>query len=123
MSVPLTDPCKVLREVLRNYLSFQDYVSATGQSVIEHKGIEISFYDLQNCLNRLSLRKKEAIYYNVIRDMLQRDVAEIMGISTVSVGQYVDLGIQQIAEDYFSPKELENGRKRISRKQRIRPKQ
>ncbi len=117
----LTDPHKILREVLRNYTTFQDYVSATGQSVIEYKGMEISFYDLRDCLSNLSPRKKEAIYYNVIRDMLQRDVAEIMGITTVSVGQYVDLGIQQISEAYFTPKELENGSKRVSRKQRVRP--
>lgn len=116
----LSDPHKILREVLRNYLTFQDYVSSSGQSVITYKEFDISFYDLRDCLANLSPRKKEAIYYNVILDMLQRDVAEIMGITTVSVGQYVDLGIQQISEAYFTQEELKNGSTKLSRKQRVR---
>lgn len=91
-----------LREALRHYTEFKAYVAATGQHVIEHKGIEISFYDLQKGIKELSPRKMEALYYNVIMDMKQKDVADIMGITTVSVGQYVDGAVQQLAKRYFA---------------------
>lgn len=64
-------------------------------------GIEICFLDLKAGFERLSKRKREAIYYNVIMDMRQKDVAEVMGITTVSVGQYVESGFIQFAEEYF----------------------
>ena len=108
---------KILREVFRHYIEFQDWVSATGESVIEHGYfiydeddedkivgkvlVTISFWDLHDSLQRVADRKKEAVYYNVIRDMKQKDVAEIMGITTVSVGQYVKQAMIQMSEDYF----------------------
>lgn len=117
-------PHRVLREVYRHYLEFRDLVMGTGQAgegadgrkdTIEHaywvhdsKGkrirkeeISISFWDLQKGLSELAPRKREAIFYNVIKDMKQKDVAEIMGITTVSVGQYVEAGFQQLAKHYF----------------------
>lgn len=112
---------KVLREVFRHYTEFQDWVSATGDSVIEHGYflydkddkekvvgkvvVSISFWDLHDALQRVADRKKEAVYYNVIRDMKQKDVANIMGITTVSVGQYVKQAMIQMSKEYFS----ENG--------------
>ena len=98
---------RILREVLRNYLTFESYCQQYGTFMIEHKGIELSFLDLQNCLKKLSPRKREAVKYNVIFDMKQKDVAAIMGITTVSVGQYVDQGCTQLAEMYFA-EEAEN---------------
>lgn len=114
---------KILREAYRNYLTFQDFVSATGKDIIEYavpkkKGssemvtIAISYSDLERALHMfeseihtdktvLSARKEEAFHLNVIRDMLQRDVAEIMNISPVSVGQYVDQACLQLSEYYF----------------------
>lgn len=114
---------KILREAYRNYLTFQDFVSATGKDIIEYtvpvkKGseelvtISISYSDLERALHMfedrvntdktvLSARKEEAFHLNVIRDMLQRDVAEIMNISPVSVGQYVDQACLQLSEYYF----------------------
>jgi DNA-directed RNA polymerase specialized sigma24 family protein len=114
---------KILREAYRNYLTFQDFVSATGKDIIEYavptkKGsremvmISISYSDLERALHQfsdgirsegtvLSARKEEAFHLNVIRDMLQRDVAEIMNISPVSVGQYVDQACLQLSEYYF----------------------
>ena len=80
--------------------------SQTGKSVVTGPdGIEICFLDLKTGFERLSKRKKEAIYYNVICDMRQKDVAEVMGITTVSVGQYVESGFMQFAEEYFSEME------------------
>ena len=70
--------------------------------VIEHKGVEISFVDLQGLLKGLSPRKMQAVELNVIHDMKQREVAEIMGIRTVTVGQYVDAAIQQLVDQYFA---------------------
>lgn len=112
-------PHRVLREVFRNFRQFQEYVSATGNDVIEHAytvedpdtgekrkvEIAISYSDLINRLNELSDRKREAVFYNVIMDMKQRDVADIMGITTVSVGQYVDTACEQLANKYFAEQE------------------
>ncbi len=107
---------RILREVFRNFRRFRDYVSATGNDVIEHgyfvynedgtikKKVEvtISYTDLLGELNKLSARKREAVIYNVILDMKQKDVAEKMDITTVSVGQYVDTGMEQLAKSYFA---------------------
>jgi hypothetical protein len=95
-------PHKVMRELYRNYMQLREYVRATGQYSLEHRGLTISFYDLGKGLNDLSPRKKEAFYLNVILDKKQKDVAEIMGITTVSVGQYVEAASRQLAEMYFS---------------------
>lgn len=124
-------PHKVLREVLRNYLSYRDhlaYVDA-GQDVIEHSYVAedpdgtkrkitltVSFSDLQNCLRPqsqggiLSDRKREALLYNVVFDWLQQDVAGKMGITPVSVGQYADLALRQLAKRYFTAEDLANSR-------------
>lgn len=111
---------RVLREVYRHYLEFRDYVSSTGNSVIEHGyfiypdpkdpfspdkqkvEVTVSFWDLHSGLKDLSPRKREAVFYNVILDWKQRDVAKKMGITTVSVGQYVEQGMIQLAERYFA---------------------
>lgn len=92
---------KVMRELYRNYLQFQEYVRATGKHAITHRGLTISFHDLGVGLEELSPRKKEAFYLNVILDKKQKDVAEIMGITTVSVGQYVESASRQLADVYF----------------------
>jgi DNA-directed RNA polymerase specialized sigma24 family protein len=109
----------ILREAYRNYLTFEQFVTDTGKDVIEYSvpvskesddwiPITISFTDLQRVLNNLndegtvlSKRKEQAFYLNVIRDMKQKDVAEIMNITTVSVGQYVEQAMLQLAEHYF----------------------
>lgn len=117
---------KILREAYRNYLSWQDLITneGTGYDTISYRvpknetsdevvNITLSFTDLERALKKfngelqhqgtvLSKRKEQAFYLNVIRDMLQRDVAEIMGITTVSVGQYVEQGMQQLCDYYFS---------------------
>lgn len=112
---------RVLREVYRHYLTYRDLVSQDGRHhVIEHgyyvedeKGnkrkvsIAISFWDLFNGLKQLSPRKREAVWYNVILDQKQKDVAKRMGITTVSVGQYVEQACIQLAEHYFAEQEEE----------------
>lgn len=107
---------RVLREVYRHYLEFRQYVSDTGNHVIEHGYfvydtaggpkrkvlVTISFWDLFKGLKDLSPRKREAVWFNVILDQKQRDVARRMNITTVSVGQYVEQAMLQLSEYYFA---------------------
>lgn len=106
---------KVLREVYRHYLEFRDLFQNEGTHVIEHgyfvknedgeikkEMVSVSLWDLHEGLQNLSPRKREAVYYNVILDKKQDDVAKIMGITTVSVGQYVDQAMMQLSERYFA---------------------
>lgn len=72
---------------------------------IDKISLSISFWDLQGLLQKLSPRKREAVFYNVILDKKQKDVAEIMGITTVSVGQYVDQAMLQLQKGYFGDDE------------------
>jgi DNA-directed RNA polymerase specialized sigma subunit len=113
-------PHKVLREVYRHYTEFEAFVAATGKHVIDYNypiydadeetvlrrvPISISFFDLKEAIEDesiLSERKRQAVLLNVILDKKQKEVAEMMGITTVSVGQYVDQAMLQLAEDYFS---------------------
>lgn len=114
---------RILREVYRHYPEYRDYVMAHGGAGVINHGyfiyeddgvtvkdkisISISFWDLHNALHKLSDRKREAVFYNVILDWKQRDVAERMGITTVSVGQYVEQAMLQLAVDYFA--EVDDG--------------
>lgn len=109
---------RVLREVYRHYLEFHSLVQQDGRNhVIEHgyyvygedgetvvgqQLVDISFWDLHGALNALSPRKKEAMFFNVILDWKQQDVADRMGITTVSVGQYVQQACEQMATRYFA---------------------
>lgn len=97
-----TNKHRVLREVLRHYLTFESLCQQSGEYVLEYAGYKLSFLDLQNCLQNLSPRKREAVYYNVILDWKQKDVAAVMQITTVSVGQYVEQAMMQIAKQYFA---------------------
>lgn len=112
---------RILREVIRNYTTLKHDAEASGFSLTfcavkgciqspgsirkGHTGdchlVTINFLDLQNCLVKLSKRKKEAVAYNVIRDMKQKDVAAVMGITTVSVGQYVEQAMLQVAKELW----------------------
>ena len=108
---------RILREVLRHYTEYRELVNQDGRlHVIDYgywiyhedgtrknkEDVSISFWDLHQGLKELAPRKREAIFYNVILDMKQKDVAKIMGITTVSVGQYVEAGTIQLAKRYFS---------------------
>lgn len=107
---------RVLREIYRHYTELKTFVAAHGcDQLITHtytvyddvgkdvgkETITISFWDLQESLSVLSDRKREAVHLNVILDWKQKDVAEKMGITTVSVGQYVEQAMLQLAKTYF----------------------
>lgn len=101
-SIPFEQKQRILKEVYRHYIDFQDFASREGRYFISYGPITLSLLDLQFGLDKLSPRKREAVYLNVIRDMKQKDAAAIMGITTVSVGQYVEQAMIQLAERYFS---------------------
>lgn len=107
MAQAITEYHRILREVFRHYTDFQDYYMKTGQHTIEHKGVVISFLDLKRVLKETNLsdRKREAFILNVLQDKKQKDVADQMKITTVSVGQYVDAACRQLAETYFTTEE------------------
>lgn len=100
---------RILREIIRHYPEFKALCqqqpleggNRTGDWDFEYKGLQVNLLDLQGCLKNLSPRKMEAVYYNVIRDMKQKDVAKIMGITTVSVGQYVEQAMIQVAREIW----------------------
>lgn len=105
---------RILREVYRHYYEFESFFISTGKHIIDRGDIAISFYDLRDGIKSqayggpLSERKRQAVMLNVVRDMKQRDVADIMNITTVSVGQYVEQAMLQLAELYFSDEERES---------------
>lgn len=119
MKTEATPKHRILREVLRHYTEFKSHVTSTGDHVIEHgyfiydddgnvvdqEMVTISFWDLHNGIKDLSPRKREALFYNVILDWKQKDVAAKMGITTVSVGQYVEQAVIQLSERYFAEAE------------------
>jgi DNA-directed RNA polymerase specialized sigma24 family protein len=93
---------RVLRELYRHYLDYYDLWRTGAVGTFTHKGLTISFMDLKYGLNELAPRKREAFFYNVILDWKQRDVAAKMGITTVSVGQYVEQAVMQLSKRYFA---------------------
>lgn len=60
----------------------------------------LSFWDLHRGLTELAPRKREALYWNVIEDHKQKDVAKKMGITTVTVGQYVEHAMRQLVSQH-----------------------
>ena len=108
MSISLNEKHKILREVYRHYSDFYDYYRLQGGSdTITYKGITISFLDLKRVIQQtdLSDRKMQAFVLNVLEDKKQKEVAEIMNITTVSVGQYVDAACRQLSELYWTDEE------------------
>jgi DNA-directed RNA polymerase specialized sigma24 family protein len=93
---------RLLREITRHYLELEDLCVHTGRYEFEHRGMKFNFLDLQNAFRSLSPRKKEAMFWNVVYDKKQIEVAKIMGITTVSVGQYVESACLQVAKVVFS---------------------
>lgn len=124
MKKELSEPIpkhRILREVYRHYYEFKQIFTREGTHVIEHSywtknedgsrtkhTLSISLWDLHDGLETLSARKREAVYYNVILDKKQKEVAEIMGITTVSVGQYVEQAMMQLTDKYFAEEQVEN---------------
>lgn len=105
--ISLEDKHLIIREAFRHYLDFYDYWKRVGHHVIEYKGLTISFQDLKKVLSEVDLsdRKAQAFVLNVLEDKKQKEVAEIMGITTVSVGQYVNAACRQFSDLYWTEQE------------------
>jgi DNA-directed RNA polymerase specialized sigma24 family protein len=122
----LTQPLplhRILREALRHYTEYRQLVNQDGRLHVLDYGywvynesgarkkkidISISFWDLHRGLRELAPRKREALWWNVIMDEKQKDVAKRMGITTVSVGQYVEAATLQLAKHVFTQEEMDN---------------
>lgn len=63
--------------------------------------VSFSFWDLHRGLKELAPRKREALFHNVIEDRKQKDVAQKMGITTVTVGQYVEHAFRQLVDQHL----------------------
>lgn len=97
---------KIVRELYRHYIDFKDYCTAYGKDFISYGPVTLNVVDLQRGVSELPLRQREAFFYNVILDMKQKHVEDIMGITTVSVGQYVQSACEALAHSYFDEDEL-----------------
>lgn len=87
---------RILREVLRGFTVFEEYCTSTGEYEITWKGIKFNFLDLQQCLDELTPRLAEAVYWFVIKDEEAKDVGKRLGISNVTVSGHVDQAMNQI---------------------------
>jgi predicted DNA-binding protein (UPF0251 family) len=105
--ISLDDKHLIIREAFRHYIDLYDYWKREGKSTITYKGITISILDMKRILSEVDLsdRKAQAFYLNVLEDKKQKDVAEKMGITTVSVGQYVNAACRQYADLYMTDEE------------------
>ena len=101
MKPDLKTQTQVIREMVRHYPALKAQFQQSGEAVMEYKGLEISFLDLQGSLRRLSPRKREAVYLNVILDKKQVWAARRMGISPASVGQYVTAAMEALAQEMW----------------------
>jgi DNA-directed RNA polymerase specialized sigma24 family protein len=114
---------RILREALRHYTEYRQLVNQDGRLHVIDYGywvhnesgerkkkidISISFWDLHRGLKELAPRKREALWWNVIMDEKQKDVAKRMGITTVSVGQYVEAATLQLMRHVFTQEEIDN---------------
>lgn len=93
---------EIVKQSLRRQPELRWHFSQYGTTVIEHKGFDISFMDLEASVKKLSPRKQEAIHYHVILDLPQKEAANRMGgISPASVGQYTSAACLEIAYDLW----------------------
>lgn len=97
---------KIIRELYRHYLDFKDYCAYRGKYYVNYGPFSLNIVDLQEGVNELPQKQKEAFFYNVILDLRQEDVKKIMGITTVSVGQYVESACRKLAARYFTDEEI-----------------
>lgn len=63
--------------------------------------VGFSFWDLHRGLKELAPRKREALFFNVIMDLKQRDTGKLMGITTMTVGAYVKMAFKSLAKQHF----------------------
>lgn len=73
---------------------------------IELNDIELNYFDLMAALRSIRdtvpERKRQAFWLNVILDMKQKDVADKLQVSPVTVGQHVTSVCKALEEAYFA---------------------
>jgi len=110
------EPYVIVREALRHHGELRSLIELQAIDVFEHSyivynedgtpkekiNVTLSYSDLFAGAKKLSTKKREALYLNVIRDFKQEKVAEIMGCRTATVAQYIRNACEILAEHYFN---------------------
>lgn len=97
----------ILKEALRNFTDFEQYVTDTGIFEVSCNGFTVNFLDLQKILHGLDQKQQDAIYLNVIRDQRQQHAVKPLGVKNDSaVTLLVNRGLANIAEAYFQDTSL-----------------
>jgi DNA-directed RNA polymerase specialized sigma24 family protein len=92
-----------LRELLRNLQAFQSLHEDFGITEITGpEGVVYSLYDIEylyECRQRLSPRQRQAIELFLYRNILEREVAQMMGVApTNPIAIYATQGLTKLCE-------------------------
>lgn len=92
----------VVRELYRHRQSIFDFRTFYGKDVFEYKGITFAAHELDLApLDLLSPKQREAWVLAVLEDLPIGETAEVMGVSNVTAGQYVDHAARKLARYHF----------------------
>lgn len=111
----LAKPHRLLREVLRNFDSFNQVCQQSGEFALVYRLGETDVHvgltevaAVRNCILTgegpvaLSEQHRSALLLNVLKDMTQKEVGVLIGnIKPVVIGQYVELSCEDLARHYF----------------------
>jgi DNA-directed RNA polymerase specialized sigma24 family protein len=109
---------KIIREALRHYAEYRHHFRAHGQigDVFSHTYIvynddaepqekvtvTLCYSDLLRCAKQLPQKKREALWYNIVLDKSNDEVASIMKCQTQTISQYVRSACEFLAEGYWN---------------------
>jgi DNA-directed RNA polymerase specialized sigma24 family protein len=116
------EPWEIIRECLRHYTEFRRFAATDKnrhdslQGVIEHTyqtydeddnviqkyTFTISLWDLFDGMNKISKRKREALWYHIILDKSQKECETILGIKQATIGQYCSQSLIKLANVYLN---------------------
>jgi hypothetical protein len=99
----------VLRSLLKNLEAFRSLYESEGIDILPGPGgVEYSLYDIEylyEARHLLSTRQQEAIELFLVRNIRERDVAKMMGVSASNpVASYATHGLEKILEMIASGK-------------------
>ncbi len=111
-------PYKLIEDTLRQYTQFRSLFSdgeGGGTHIIEHSylvynpdgtvkekvTVVLSLFDLFQGVEKLSPRKREAIWWIAINGHTQDEVGQIMNCRAVTCGQYLKAGCVQLAKEIY----------------------
>jgi DNA-directed RNA polymerase specialized sigma24 family protein len=110
---------KIVKEALNNYTTWRRHIAICQQSHTHYDGtlchtyivynedrtpkekvtVEMSFWDLLRGIEKISPRKREALWYGVILGKTQEEAGKIMGLRSVTVGQYSNAAAMELAKN------------------------